>query len=119
MDIGTRRKARSRGGPWNAAGLTPAHAGSSPPQRPAGRGSDRGGSTRGHVRQALARLLDYAAHTDRPVDRVWGLFPHEPAADLVGLLHRYGIGCIYRAAPEQFVHLPPPEKNQGLIVQFW
>ncbi|MFW5420922.1 hypothetical protein J0910_30330 [Nocardiopsis sp. CNT-189] len=79
----------------------------------------KSGSTRSYVRQALAQLLDYAAHTDRPVDRVWGLFPREPAADLVKLLHRYGIGCIYRTAPKQFVRLAPPEDSQELIVQFW
>lgn len=67
----------------------------------------------GHVRQALAQLLDYSSNTSLPLQRMSALFPSRPIDRGIDLLHRYGIDCVYydreaerfarlRADPEVF-----------------
>ena len=62
------------------------------------------------VRQALGQLLDYAAHSDQPINRLTALLPSRPAEVDVRLLHSYGIDCLHWAGGTEFCRLPaPPE----------
>ncbi len=48
-----------------------------------------------HVREALAQLLDYAAHADREVHTLTALFPERPSARDVDWLATYGIRSVF------------------------
>ena len=62
------------------------------------------------VRQALGQLLDYAAYSDQPINRLTALLPSRPAEVDVQLLHGYGIDCLHWAGGTEFRRLPaPPE----------
>lgn len=73
----------------------------------------------GHVRAALAQLLDYAPHSPLPADRLGALFPARPTARGVALLHRYGIDCIYRSAPHVFERLAAPDEARMYMRKVW
>lgn len=75
---------------------------------------------RASVRQALAQLLDYAPALGeiRP-DRLAALFPAEPDASAVALLHRYGASCIYRTSAGAFDRVDAPADAQRLVASLW
>ncbi|MFI6106046.1 hypothetical protein [Streptomyces sp. NPDC051310] len=73
----------------------------------------------GYVRAALAQLLDYAPHSPQPADRLSALFPVRPAVREVSLLHRYGIDCLYRAAPHVFERLGAPDGARAHMRAVW
>lgn len=52
-------------------------------------------SDHAHVREALGQLLDYAEASTSPCSRLTALFPQRPTPRDIGLLHRYGIDCLY------------------------
>ena len=58
--------------------------------------------------KALAQLLDYARFSPEPLARIAALFPQQPDHHGVGLLHQYGIDCIYLDDTGSFVRLPAP-----------
>jgi hypothetical protein len=74
-------------------------------------------SSRSYVRQCLAQILDYAPRLDRAPGTVTGLFPTRPTDDLIGLLHRYGIDCVY-VRDGAFVREAAPG-GAGAIRAFW
>ena len=67
------------------------------------------------MRQALAQLLDYAPYSPSPARHLAGLFPEAPEHEDIELLHRYGIGCIYRQGPGVFRRLTAPEERRALM----
>jgi hypothetical protein len=72
-----------------------------------------------YVRQALAQLLDYAAHSPDPVTRLTALFPTEPVTGGVGLLHRYGCDCVFRNSDGSFTRLPAPRSAFEHMAKRW
>jgi hypothetical protein len=76
-------------------------------------------TSRIHVRQALAQLLDYARFSPEPVERLSALFPAEPADPEISLLHHYGIDCIYQAGPGAFERKPAPDGVRERMRSFW
>jgi hypothetical protein len=76
-------------------------------------------SDRIFVRQALSQLLDYAPFSPEPAARLSALFPMRPDDDSVGLLHRYGIDCIYREEPKAFTRLDAPDDARNHVRQRW
>ncbi|MFI6411622.1 hypothetical protein [Streptomyces sp. NPDC050585] len=72
----------------------------------------KGGTTRTHVRQALAQLLDYAPHCPTPDARLTALFPAPLDHTDTAYLHRYGIDCVYQTAEGTFERLPAPEESR-------
>ncbi|MDN3294025.1 hypothetical protein QWM81_08185 [Streptomyces ficellus] len=77
----------------------------------------KGGTTRGHVRQALAQLLDYAPHCPKPAARLTALFPAPLEFAETTLLHRYGIDCVHRVAEGHFERLPAPDETRKRMVE--
>ncbi|MGW1057808.1 hypothetical protein [Micromonospora rubida] len=71
------------------------------------------------VRQALGQLLDYAPHSPMLADRLSALFPARPADLDIALLHRYGIDCIYRTRPGEFVRLEAPSATRTYMQKCW
>jgi hypothetical protein len=53
----------------------------------------KGSASRNHLRLALGQLLDYAQYVDHT--RLAVLVPVRPAADLIGLLTKHGISCVF------------------------
>ncbi|WP_223874731.1 hypothetical protein [Salinispora oceanensis] len=72
-----------------------------------------------YVRDALGQLLDYAAHTSQPIDRLTALFPESPAEADVRLLHIYGIDCLYWAGGQEFERLEAPAEARERIRAAW
>ncbi|MDA0566467.1 hypothetical protein LG943_19415 [Streptomonospora sp. S1-112] len=72
-----------------------------------------------YVREALAQLLDYIPHAPRPLDRMTALFPEQPEARHIELLHRYGIGCTFRVAPGVFEHMEPAGESREQMRKLW
>lgn len=68
-----------------------------------------------YVREALGQLLDYAAHTSQPINRLSALFPEAPSADDVRLLHLFGIDCLYWEGGERFRRLEAPVEARERI----
>jgi hypothetical protein len=71
------------------------------------------------VREALGQLLDYAPHSPLPADRLAALFPMRPADADVALLHRYGIDCIFRKGPGDFLRLEAPSATRAYMRERW
>jgi hypothetical protein len=71
------------------------------------------------VRQALGQLLDYAAHSDQPINRLTALLPAGPADIDVQLLHSYGIDCLHWAGGTDFCRLPAPPEAVERIRPAW
>lgn len=76
-------------------------------------------TSRHHVRQALAQLLDYARFSPEPVERLSAMFPAEPALPELSLLHHYGIDCIYQVGPGTFERKPAPDGARDRMHSFW
>ncbi|GAA4797227.1 hypothetical protein [Streptomyces ziwulingensis] len=74
---------------------------------------------RGHVREALAQLLDYARYVPGRVDRLSALFPHPVQPKERDLLHHYGIDVIHRAAPDIFARSPAPDDARERMRPLW
>ncbi|MFF7649851.1 hypothetical protein ACFZCY_08320 [Streptomyces sp. NPDC007983] len=74
---------------------------------------------RGHVREALAQLLDYARYVPDAVDRLSALFPEQLAPKERSLLHHYGIDVIYRVGPGSFEREPAPEDARERMRGLW
>ncbi|MEV0396868.1 hypothetical protein [Polymorphospora rubra] len=72
-----------------------------------------------YVREALGQLLDYAAHTTHPINRLTALFPEAPSAADVRLLHIYGIDCLYWSGQEDFKRLEAPSDARQRIQAMW
>jgi len=73
-------------------------------------------SSHGKVREALAQLLDYAAHATRATDALTALLPSAPMQrDImqrdIQWLASYGIGRTYRDDIGAFVHHSPPMRQ--------
>ncbi|MFB7516699.1 hypothetical protein [Streptomyces sp. NPDC056144] len=79
----------------------------------------KSGSGHEYVRLALGQLLDYAPHSPQPPERLSGLFPERPADQDVALLHRYGIDCLYRRAPNEFERLAAPRDTREHMRKAW
>ncbi|AVH59338.1 MULTISPECIES: hypothetical protein [Streptomyces] len=75
--------------------------------------------THGHVRQALAQLLDYAPHSPVPAQCLAALFPEPPEREDIELLHRYGIDSIHRERSNSFRRLPAPSEGRALMRGVW
>lgn len=75
----------------------------------------KGDTTRSHVRQALAQLLDYAPYCPRPDVRLTALFPSPLDSANAAFLHRYGIDCVHQTAEGSFERLPAPEESRRAI----
>jgi len=73
----------------------------------------------GHVRQALAQLLDYAPHSPSPAQRLTALFPEAPEYGGVALLHRYGIDCLHREPSGGFRRLPASSERRAVMRDVW
>ncbi|MEU6142240.1 hypothetical protein ABZ848_17950 [Streptomyces sp. NPDC047081] len=73
----------------------------------------------GHVRQALAQLLDYAPHSPSPAQCLTALFPELPEPQDIAFLHRYGVDCVYRELPDVFRRLPASEQRRTLMKGIW
>lgn len=73
------------------------------------------------VRQALGQLLDYAPHSPQPVTRLSGLFPTRPTDADIGLLHRFGIDCVYETETGAFERLPAPASQRETMMKiiYW
>jgi hypothetical protein len=74
---------------------------------------------RAFVRQALSQLLDYAPHAPKPAARLTALFPEAPSPSSIELLHRYGVDCVYRAAPGAFTRTAADDKVRSYLQQRW
>jgi hypothetical protein len=61
----------------------------------------KGSAEREYVRLALGQVLDYARHVEH--EHLAVLLPELPKADLVDLLSRHGIRCVYEVAAGEFV----------------
>jgi hypothetical protein len=72
-----------------------------------------------YVREALGQLLDYAAHSTQPVNRLTALFPAAPAHCDVQLLHAYGIDCLHWAGGDEFPRLEAPAGARERISTVW
>jgi hypothetical protein len=76
-------------------------------------------ASRGFVREALAQLLDYASHSPDPLARLTALFPVEPTAAGVDLLHRYGCDCVFRDPTGHFTRLSAPRATFDHMAKRW
>jgi hypothetical protein len=72
-----------------------------------------------YVRDALGQLLDYAAHSTQPINRLTALFPAKPTASDVRLLHAYGIDCIYWEGGNDFLRLEAPAEARDRTRAAW
>ncbi|MCM0674661.1 hypothetical protein NCC78_08165, partial [Micromonospora phytophila] len=72
-----------------------------------------------YVRDALGQLLDYAAHTAQPVNRLTALFPAAPVPADIRLLHTYGIDCLYWEGGDIFTRSTAPASTRARIRSFW
>ncbi|MDT7841186.1 hypothetical protein [Streptomyces justiciae] len=73
----------------------------------------------GHVRQALAQLLDYAPHSPAPAHTLTALFPEAPDPDDIELLHRYGIDCVHQETARGFRRVPASRERRALMREVW
>lgn len=71
------------------------------------------------VREAVAQLLDYSAHSPRPVTRLSALFPLRPASDSVEYLHRLGIDCIFRINTGSFERVDADDERRDYLRRVW
>jgi hypothetical protein len=76
-------------------------------------------ATHGKVREAVAQLLDYAAHSPRPVSRLTGLFPREPDQDGLDYLHRLGIDCVHLDEDGTFTRKPASDARREYMLPVW
>ncbi|MEU0954902.1 hypothetical protein ABZ353_21575 [Streptomyces niveus] len=74
---------------------------------------------RGHVREALAQLLDYARYAPGVVDRLTALFPEPLDPKERRLLHDYGIDIIHRVTPGVFERVPAPDQAREQMRNIW
>ncbi|MFI0819826.1 hypothetical protein ACH4TX_28455 [Streptomyces sp. NPDC021098] len=74
---------------------------------------------RGHVREALAQLLDYARFAPDMVDRLSALFPEPLAPKERALLHAYGVDVIYRSGTGSFERDPAPDDAREHMRGLW
>jgi hypothetical protein len=77
------------------------------------------GADHRYIREALGQLLDYAPHSPRAVTRLNALLPEEPVVTDIGLLHRYGIDCIYRTIGGDFVRREAPDGTRQSMRPMW
>lgn len=77
-------------------------------------------TSRTHVRQALAQLLDYAPALgpERP-DSLAVLLPSRPGDSAIDLLHRYGVDCIYRETDGTYTRLVADAERRVAVVALW
>ena len=66
----------------------------------------KGVTTRESIRNLVGQLLDYHRHAPT-AKTLAALVPVRPSDDLLDLLHRQGIACVYEAAPNSFVRVDP------------
>lgn len=79
----------------------------------------KSGSSHGYVRQALGQLLDYAYFSRlEEVTLLTALFPSRPSDADVGLLHQFGIDCLFMTR-KTFERLPAPVENGARVRQIW
>jgi hypothetical protein len=71
------------------------------------------------VREAVAQLLDYSAHSLRPVTRLSALFPLRPAQDSIEYLHRLGIDCIFRTNTGAFERVDANDERRHYLRRVW
>lgn len=71
------------------------------------------------AREAAAQLLDYSAHSPRPVTRLSALFPLRPAQYSVDYLHRLGIDCVFRTDDGAFVRDTAPDGRRRYMRAVW
>ena len=77
-------------------------------------------SSRTHVRQALAQLLDYApALGDAKPDSLAVLLPSRPSDSAVALLHRYGVDCVFRREDGSYERHTAPPETAAAISALW
>jgi hypothetical protein len=76
-------------------------------------------SGHGHVRQALAQLLDYAPHSPSPAQVLTALLPERPDDEDLELLHRYGIDCVHREPAHGFTRLPAQAERRARMREIW
>ncbi|MCU1612633.1 MAG: hypothetical protein JWO98_173 [Frankiales bacterium] len=67
----------------------------------------KGSANRASIRLALGQLLDYERHLPEPPKLKTVLVPHQPAKDLVSLLHRHGVGCVWETSKGEFKRADP------------
>jgi 5-methylcytosine-specific restriction protein A len=60
----------------------------------------KGSSSRSDVRMALGQVLDYSEHAGAGRRSV--LLPTSPAQDMIDLLVKYGVSCIFEEGEGQF-----------------
>jgi hypothetical protein len=70
------------------------------------------------VREALAQLLDYAAHAHEPLDALTALFPDRPNVRDIEWLANYGIGCVCQAG-DTFTTVRPPAQQVVTMKPVW
>ncbi|WP_424186791.1 hypothetical protein ACOBQX_02870 [Actinokineospora sp. G85] len=71
------------------------------------------------VREALAQLLDYSAHSPRPVTTLTALFPDRPDRPGVELLLRMGIDCVFLADTGEFERVAAPAGRRSAMLPAW
>lgn len=67
----------------------------------------KGSANRASIRLALGQLLDYERHLPLPPKLKTVLVPHEPAEDLLNLLHLHGVGCVWETSQGAFDRVDP------------
>jgi hypothetical protein len=76
-------------------------------------------SSHGKVREALAQLLDYAAHATCATDALTALFLSAPMQRDIQWLASYGIGRTYRDDLGAFFHHSPPDEAVARMRTGW
>ncbi|MFG1607441.1 hypothetical protein [Actinoplanes sp. NPDC049265] len=77
------------------------------------------GAVHRYVRDALGQLLDYAVNVTAPVGRLTALFPAEPSNADIGLLHTYGVDCLYWDGDSTFPRRPAPDEAREAMRPLW
>jgi hypothetical protein len=71
------------------------------------------------VREALAQVLDYAAHAHEQVDALTALFPERPTERDIQWLGNYGIGCVYREGNGTFTMIQASSQRVAQMKPLW
>ncbi|KAB1923407.1 hypothetical protein F8280_15970 [Micromonospora noduli] len=77
------------------------------------------GADHRYVREALGQLLDYAVNVTVPVTSLAALLPARPSDPDLGLLHTYGIDCIYWDGGLTFRTEPAPAEARAVMQRLW
>lgn len=62
----------------------------------------KGSIKRNDIRMAIGQLLDYSHHVDVVTPKLTVLLPERPSEDLVSLLHKCGMSCVYATGADTF-----------------